>query len=306
MVFPTMITPYTGDGHVDPETARKYVNWYYENGCDGIFAVCQSSEIHKLSIEERVALNRTVYEEAQRFNATAEKKRLVISSGHVSDDFDTQVRELNEVYQSGTDALILITNHLDPNNEGDDVWIANAEKLLKHLPEDVALGLYECPHPYKRLVTPRILEWCNSVGRFRYMKDTCCDAALIEERVKILEKGSMKLYNANCQTLLETLRHGADGYCGIMANFHPALYVWLCHNFAKEPEKAERVQGLLGSLGYTEGALPYPLSAKYHMGLCGIPTENIARTRPSEDLTEYAMSSIRQMKCLTDFAASLL
>lgn len=30
--------------------------------------------------------------------------------------------------ENGTDALILITNRL--NNEGDDVWIANAEKLL--------------------------------------------------------------------------------------------------------------------------------------------------------------------------------
>ena len=41
----TMITPYAPDGNIDYPTVRKYVDWYFENGLDGIFAVCQSSEI---------------------------------------------------------------------------------------------------------------------------------------------------------------------------------------------------------------------------------------------------------------------
>ena len=44
-IFTTMITPYTSDGKVDFETAEKYVDFYFENGLGGIFAVCQSSEI---------------------------------------------------------------------------------------------------------------------------------------------------------------------------------------------------------------------------------------------------------------------
>ncbi len=130
----------------------------------------------------------------------------VISSGHVSDSTDDQIYELCSIADSGTDALILITNRLDLNNEGDDVWIANAEKLLAALPSDVNLGLYECPYPYKRLVTPRILNWCLETGRFRYMKDTCCDAKIIAERNKILSGSQFKLLNANCQTLLDSLK----------------------------------------------------------------------------------------------------
>ena len=68
---------------------------------------------------------------------------------------------------------MLITNRLDPKNEGDAVWIANAEKLLARLPSGLPLGLYECPYPYKRLLTPEILRWCISTGRFRYIKDPC-------------------------------------------------------------------------------------------------------------------------------------
>jgi 4-hydroxy-tetrahydrodipicolinate synthase len=54
-VFPTMITPYLADGTVDYATAEKYVDWYFQKGCTGIFAICQSSEIFYLSLSERIA-----------------------------------------------------------------------------------------------------------------------------------------------------------------------------------------------------------------------------------------------------------
>lgn len=293
-ILTTMITPYKSNGAIDYDTAEKYVKWYYENGLDGIFAVCQSSEIFYLTLEERVELNRRVYKKAKAFD----ENFLVVSSGHVSDTIEEQAKELNAIYESGTDALILITNRLDINNEGDDVFIANAEKLIAKLPKEAKLGFYECPYPYKRLVTPKILDWCLSTGRFYYMKDTCCDADMIAERVKQLKGSHFKLLNANCQTLLESMRGGADGYCGIMCNFHPRLYSWLGKNF--ETPEADYVQAITGTFGFTEAGLPYPLTAKYHMTLCGIETENVARNRNACELTEYAKSCIKQMKLATD------
>lgn len=293
-ILTTMITPYKNDGSIDFETAEKYVDWYYENGIDGIFAVCQSSEIFYLTLEERVELNQRVYNRAK----SLDKNFLVVSSGHISDTLEEQAEELNAIYESGTDALILITNRLDINNEGDDVFIKNAENLLKKLPASAKLGLYECPYPYKRLVTPKILDWCLATGRFYYMKDTCCDTETIKERTEQLKGSNLKLLNANCQTLLETMKNGADGYCGIMCNFHPKLYAWLGKNF--QNPKAELVQSVIGTFGFTEVGLPYPLTAKYHMNLCGIHTENIARNRKSEELTEYGKNCMKQMKLATD------
>ena len=300
-IFPTMITPYKKDGSIDYDTAVKYVDWYFEAGLNGIFSVCQSSEIFFLSLEEKAELNRVVYQRAKELEKASGKEFVVISSGHTSDSLEDQAKELNAVWKSGTDALILITNRLDPNNEGDDVFIENAEKLIAKLPPEAKLGLYECPHPYKRLVTPKILKWCVSTGRFHYMKDTCCDASVMAERCKILEGSEFKLLNANCQTLLESIRNGAHGYCGIMANYHPKLYAWMCKNYKDEPEKADLVQSVIGTFGFTEVGLPYPLTAKYHMNLCGIPTENIARNRKSEELTDYGISCMKQMKLATDY-----
>ena len=299
-IFTTMITPYKKDGSVDYETAEKYVDFYFEAGLTGIFAVCQSSEIFFLSLEERVEQNRRVYKRAKALEKQYGRPFTVVSSGHVSDSIEDQIKELNAVYASGTDSLILITNRLDPNNEGDDVFLANAQRLLEGLPSDAKLGFYECPYPYKRLVTPRILEWCVSTGRFNYMKDTCCDAAVMKERCELLKGSDFQLLNANCQTLLESVKNGGQGYCGIMCNYHPKLYAWMLKNYETEPEKAELVQALLCNLGFTEGGVPYPLTAKYHMNLCGIPTEVTARSRAGEALTDYAKSCMKQMKALTD------
>lgn len=296
--YPTMITPYKKDGSVDLDTAEKYVKWYHEKGCDGIFATCQSSEIAFLTVEERVALNKRVYETAKKLEKESGKTFTIVSSGHVADDIDAQADELNRIYDSGTDALILITNRLDLNDEGDDVWIKNAEKLLAKLPKDAGLGLYECPLPYKRLVTPKILNWCLDKGRFYFMKDTCCDINIIRERMDILRGSEFKLMNANCQTLLESLRAGASGYCGIMANYHPELYVWLCKNYLTQPLKAEKLQNLLGTVGFTEAGMPYPLSAKYHMNLEGIPTENVCRSKDSALMTDYFRDSVAQLRDL--------
>lgn len=303
-IFTTMITPYKKDGTVDCETAEKYVDWYFDSGLTGIFAVCQSSEIFYLSLEERVELNRRVYNRAKELERKSGRRFTVVSSGHISDSLEDQVTELNAIARSGTDALILITNRLARENEDDGVWIENCKRLISQLPRDVKLGLYECPYPYKRLVSEEVLRFCMSTGRFFYMKDTCCDAELIAKRCELLKGSDLRLLNANCQTLLESMRSGGNGYCGIMCNFHPRLYSWLGENYMSE--RAEYIQSVIGTFGFTEVGLPYPLTAKYHMNLCGIETENIARSRKSEELTEYAKSCMRQMKYATDKLEELL
>jgi len=42
------------------------------------------------------------------------------------------------------------------------------------------------------------------------------------------------------------------------------------------------------------------------MGLCGIETENIARNKKSDELTEYTKSCMKQMKTTTDYFENIL
>lgn len=298
--YPTMVTPYDDNGNVDYAAAEKMVEWYWKMGCDGIFASCQSSEIFFLEEDDRVKLAACVKNKADAL-AAADPSRapmLIVASGHVSDDPDAQVRELTRIAETGVDAVILITNRLDIANTGDQAWIAEAEALLARLPADVPLGLYECPMPYKRLLTPAILRWCLSTGRFRYIKDTCCDVDEIARRMELLRGTDLRLFNANAQTLLESLKLGAAGYCGVMCNFHPELYVWLTHNFADKPQTAEEVEDFLSVAAFTE-QLAYPITAKYHLSaLEGLPLTLHARSRDEAQFTPYNALCIRQMDSL--------
>ncbi len=305
--YPTMITPYDSDGHIDYDAVDRLVEWYWKKGCDGIFAVCQSSEVFYLTLNERVNLAKRVKVKSDQL-ASSDKSRqpmTIVASGHISDSIPDQTYELKQMADTGVDAIILISNRLGEKNTGDDEWILNAEKLLKGLNEDIPLGIYECPKPYKRLLTPKILNWCSDTGRFRFIKDTCCDGLLIKERLCLLEKTDIYLFNANAQTLLETLRYGAAGYCGVMANFHPELYVKLCRDFNKNPEQSELLQSFLCIAAFTE-SLAYPVTAKYHLSfLENIKMEVICRSRDTNELTDYQKSCIKQLKQAADYFAAI-
>ena len=306
--FPTMVTPYNKAGDVDYGAVRAMTEWYWEKGCDGIFASCQSSEIHELSRRDRARLSATVLQTAEDLARGSDRPRMtVVASGHVSTDREEQIAELRAVAETGCDALILISNRMDVANTSEDAWIRDTELLMAALPEEIPLGVYECPRPYKRLLTDRMLSFCAQSGRFAFMKDTCCDAAVIARRMKLLEGTPMLLLNANGQTLLDSLRSGAHGYCGVMCNFHPELFVWLCHNFEKDPARADLVQSFLGCAAFLE-SLAYPVIAKYHLKeIEGLPLECIsARTRDERECTEYHRACIRQMDLLAKHINTLI
>ena len=79
-------------------------------------------------------INKTVYDYAQELARKGGRRMTIVSSGHVSDNLDDQIYELNKVAESGTDALILITNRLAKPDESDDVFLENLEYEALHLP----------------------------------------------------------------------------------------------------------------------------------------------------------------------------
>ena len=269
-IYPVMITPFTADNKIDWEAVDRIVEFYIEKGCQGVFAACQSSEIFWLNEEERVELTARVVKAA--------KGRLaVVASGHTSDAIEDQIRELKRISATGVDAAVMISNRLAKQDEDDDVFIANLEKILAAIP-NVTFGMYECPYPYKRLLSGKVLKYMAESGRFSFIKDTCCDAELIYHRLDVLKGSTVQLFNANAATALDTIEHGCDGFSGVMANFHPELWTWLYANYKTQPEKAHKLNAFLSFFSGAERCC-YPVSAKYHMNLIGIPMTLVTRTR---------------------------
>ncbi len=296
-VYPTMVTPYTNDNKIDYSAVEQILNWYSDRGCDGVFAVCQSSEIFFLSFEERYELLKFVMEHAP-------KNLTVVASGHTADDLDTQLYQAQRFIELGAAGYVFISNRLAAQEEGDDVFLKNVDRFLNALP-DTVFGVYECPYPYKRLLQPGTLGRLARTGRFAFLKDTCCDLSMIRQKLDAVQGTGLKIFNANAATLLESLKMGCAGYSGVMANFHPELYAWLCRNFEKDPEKAELVGAVLGYFSVTERQV-YPINAKYYMSLEGLELGFTSRAKSISDFGEACRMEIQQMKRVTDFVKEKL
>ena len=292
--WPTMVTPFREDGSLDYNALGSMTEWYIGNGADGLFAACQSSEIFNMSLRERVNLSRFVKEQAAG-------RVPVIASGHISSDPEDQAKELAEIAETGVDAVVLISNRLAAPYESDDILLERLNKLVEALPKEISLGFYECPYPYKRLLTPAVLKYCVSSGRVRFLKDTCCDVDQIEEKLRILKGSEMRLYNANTATLTESLRRGAAGYSGVMANFQMKLYSWLVRNWETQPEPAQEVQDVLTVCSYVE-MKNYPANAKYFLNLCGLPVMEHAR---KGRLTLQSKTEVLELKQIYDLTKRL-
>ncbi|NMO96422.1 dihydrodipicolinate synthase family protein [Paenibacillus lemnae] len=291
-VWPTMLTPFTEENRVDWVSLERLIEWYIDQGVHGLFAVCQSSEMFHLSLEERAGI--------AAFVAQISDGRVpVVASGHTGESFDEQTKELQTMADTGIDALVLISNRLVSEQEGDDLFQQRLEMLLAELPSDLPLGFYECPFPYKRLLNPKLLEYISGTGRFQFLKDTCCDAEEIKRRLEVIQGSGMKLFNANTATLWESIGCGASGYSGIMANFHPSLYVRLWEQRDQEPELCEELAAFLTVTSWIEKQ-GYPVNAKYHLMLEGIVNHTNSRVNPAARLSGTARREVEQFRIVND------
>jgi len=293
-VWPTMVTPFTDTDRIDENALAEMVGWYLADEVEGLFAVCQSSEMFYLTLAERVQLARIVV-------GLVDGRVEVIASGHVSLDPRDQATEVERIAGTGVNAVVLVTNRFALEGESDDVWKLNLERFLAMIPDSIPLGFYECPYPYKRLLTAELMAWCAGTGRFIFLKDTSCDMDQIEGKLAVAgtPAGRVKLFNANAATLLGSLRAGAAGYSGVMGNFHPELYSRLCRGWKADPDRAEQLQAFLGVTSVME-ARAYPVSAKYHLQLEGIPLSLRTRTRPEADLITSFRREVEQLRTLVD------
>lgn len=256
-IIPVMITPYRESGEIDYAGLERLIEWYIAKGSDALFAVCQSSEMQFLSIEERSALGKFVVKQAAG-------RVPVVVSGHISDDPYSQLEELTVAAETGADGVVLVTNHLDPKNRGTETFRGNLQWLLDRLPKDLPLGLYECPAPYRRLLSDDELRFCIDSERFVLLKDVSCDLATVKRRVALSAGTPFAILNANAAIAYDAMKAGSRGFNGVFTNFHPDLYQWLYTSGTKHPELADDVATFLVLAALSE-AFGYPVLAKlYH------------------------------------------
>ncbi|HOD93937.1 MAG TPA: dihydrodipicolinate synthase family protein [Clostridia bacterium] len=289
-VWPTMITPFTNDDKIDYKALDALIDWYMEGKVDGLFAVCQSSEMFYLTQEERISLAKFVVEKVNG-------RVPVVASGNFSKDIYKQAKEIKMMADTGVDAVVILTNGLADKDDAHDVWLKNVQIILDNIPKDVQLGLYECPVPYKRLLTLDELKWCADSKRFLFLKDTCCNEDMLKDRLRVLKNSSLKLFNANAATLLYTLNLGGAGFSGVLANFFPKTLKKLVDTQQMDIVKASEIQDFIGSIAAIESRC-YPLCAKQFLQLEGL---DICTHTRSVDMSKYLPAFYNEVEQLHAF-----
>ena len=145
------------------------------------------------------------------------------------------------------------------------------------------MGTYECPAPYKRILSADVFKTLLSTGRLKYHKDTSIDLDKIKEKLQIANVPGFDFFDAHTPNAMHSLQMGARGMSSISGNFYPEVLVWMCNN-ANDPNKQEDVKWLQSELTRVDPLIhqAYPMSAKYFLQLRGLPVRTISRAYVQE------------------------
>ena len=277
--IPVMLTPFKENGEIDFDGLTQLTELYLQAGAAGLFANCLSSEMYELTEDERLAITRHVVE-------VANGRVPVVATGTFGGPIAEQAEFAKKIYATGIQAVIVITSLLADANESDEVFMERMNELLQLTP-GVIYGLYECPVPYKRLVTAKDLGELAATGRVIYHKDTSLDIENVKGKIAATQGQRFGVYDAYMEHAVASLQAGSAGLSCIQGNFFPEVIVWLCANYNNPDQQAgiARVQQLLiDTMPVIHYA--YPTVAKYYLQKRGFPISLYTRRKVEECTAE--------------------
>ncbi len=266
---PVMLMSFNEDKSIDYKTLEDLIEFYLEAGAGGLFANCLSSEMFQLSKDEML--------ESVSFVVEKVNGRVpIVATGTFPDTIENQAAFVKEIYKTGIESVIVITGLLAEESDSDEVFEKNVKQLLA-LTDDVPLGFYECPVPYKRILNSGFLGELVKTGRIKYHKDTCLDIEGV--RAKIAASSGSEgfgLYDAYMVHAVDSLKAGSAGLSCIQGNYFPELVVWLCDHYSDDSEEVIKVQEFFARNMDVMHAT-YPTSAKYILQKRGLGITQVCR-----------------------------
>lgn len=288
---PVMLTPFHQDLSIDYEMLKRLTDFYQAAGAEGYFANCLSSEMYYLSDQERIAITQTVVDHAS-------SKNKVVATGSFGDTLEQQIDFCKKIVDTGIHGSILITSHFAKKQDPETVMMDNLRQFIDQTGK-IPLGTYECPSPYKRILSPKSYQELIDTNRFFYHKDTTEDIDQISQKIELSKKSTLAFYNAHSATALKSLQMGGSGLSPISGNFYPEILSWICKH-ANNPKKYEDLNWIQKEITETEPmiSINYPVSAKYFLNKRGLPINILCRSNKRELTKE---DTIRLDKVLNRF-----
>ena len=267
-----MLTPFKDNGEVDYNGLTRLTEYYLKAGAQGLFANCLSSEMYELTEDERLQVVKHVVKVANGLVP-------VVATGTFQVSINQQADFIKRIYDLGTQAVIIVTGVMASEQEDDNIFNQRILDLLT-LTDNIPIGFYECPVPYKRVLSAEQLKLFVDTDRVTYLKDTCLDLTLVKAKIKAGSGHNFGLYDAHIENAVESLKAGAAGLSCIQGNYFPNLVVWLCENYNND-EQSIAIEKVMNF--FTENSdlmhSVYPASAKYCLQKQGLNISITVRTK---------------------------
>lgn len=215
-IYSLMLTPFNEDRSIDYDTYEKYADWQVEQGVDHLFAVCGSSEMTLLSLEERLKLATLTVK--HKGNTT------VVATANIEATKEENLEEVKKMEQTGVDGIVLTTKGF---GDDDDKLVSYIRELASNT--TLPVFLYEFPGFQPHLMSGKAYGELTKDGLIWGIKDTTCTMEGIQS--KIDNKGDSTIIQANMPYLWDAYVAGARGVmatptsCGgaFFQRFHEAF-----------------------------------------------------------------------------------
>ncbi len=275
--IPVMLTPFTSDLQVDYPGLCRLTEFYLESGVVGLFANCLSSEMYELSPEERLEVIDTVVKQVAG-------RVPVVATGTMGGSIFEMAEFSKKVYALGVDAVIILNNQFVVEEESDAEFLRRMHAWLDLTP-GIPFGIYECPVPYKRLISDEVLKDLIATGRLCYHKDTSLSLPAVQAKIDAGKGYVFGVYDAYIEHAIASLQAGSMGLSCIQGNYFPDLIVELC----QKPNQGNHIQEFMCKHMQLMHQV-YPTSAKYVLNKMGFPIGLETRRKVGELSPEICLA----------------
>lgn len=200
-----MITPFTAEGHVDHDKARRLARYLSDHGSDGLVVTGTTGESPTLSEDEKVALYRTVVE-------AVESKDTVVVAGTGTYDTAESVKLSRRAAEVGVDGIMAVTPYYSkPEQEG----IARHFEAVAESTE-LPLIVYNIPGRTGRLIEVSTLQRLARHPHIVATKDAVMDLDFTSATVANVE--DMAVYSGQDTYTLPMMSVGAIGVISVISH----------------------------------------------------------------------------------------
>ncbi|MFD0962052.1 dihydrodipicolinate synthase family protein [Paenibacillus chungangensis] len=274
-VFSLVMTPFLEDGAIDWRGYDALVDWQLDRRPSGLFAVCGSSEMKWLTLQERIDLASVAVKRAGDVP--------VIATANMEQDPSRHDDELKRIEGTGVAGIVLVP----PLGLGKDQ--SQLQDYFARLADlaSCPVFLYEYPGSQPGTIEAWVYEQLVKRHNVHGIKDTTCTMEGILAKINAAPEAIV--YQANAAFMLDALRQGCRGIMAIVSAGCSDIVIDLWHQARQGDPAAEHTHRLLL---YLDCALStgYTATAKYLLKLQGLGID--IHTRSPGELKPHAAKSM--------------